>query len=496
MKPHRFHRLTPLRTVLDQETVEDIWGDALSVLAETGAEMKDGLACATLAAAGAKVDGTRVRFDPAMVQETIAKAPKAFSLAARDPSKSVDIGDTEIVAAPLYGATHILSEDGSRRRGTLADLNALLALAQSVPFLQNVGSNIIEPTDIAPALRHLHIMRSVLTRTDKPFMPVTTSRDAEVSTLNMAAVRARDSLAMASCVFGEDFGKQARMVGVATCLEPLTWSAMALQAIRLFAEAGQPVMLAPFAVLGKTAPPEPTAAITQITADILAGAVYAQLVAPSAPLLFGPHFVILGNGQTRVSAGPDAEMLILASGQMARRAGLPFRAVGGLTGAKIVDTQAATEGLSMLNASVSAGAHFLFHAAGWLDDGLTVSTGKFAVDSFMLDDVQRRQRSFTAMRGGIARAQLNSWGPGFDHVTNAGTQDIIARHYKASPVADYQSWDAWQASGAAQAEAAAREAIRRFPNDLIPLSHNQAAALDDFVERRSIEITRQLTGKQ
>ena len=489
---NRFVNHKPFSLAFDSDTAEIIWNDALLLLAETGVDIHDEAARSTFASAGARVEGVRSRLDPGMVREAVAKAPTSFSLVARNPAHNVTVGGRDVVASPIYGATHVLDDRGNRRPGTLADLHAFHDLAQAVPYIQNVGSNIVEATDIAPELRHLHVMRSVLTRTDKTFMPVTTSRDLDVSSLGFAAVRARDSLAMTECVFGRDFGSHPRMVGVASCLEALTWSRPALEAIRLFAEAGQAIMLAPFAVVGKTAPAEPSAVLTQITAEILAGAAYAQLVRPGTPVLFGPHFVILGKDGARISAGPDAEFFMLASGQMARRAGLPFRASGCLTGAKTVDAQAAGEGTAMLAAAISGGAHYLFHAAGWLDDGLTISEGKFALDTLMLADAQRRVRTFELPEPGQAIAELSKSGPAFDHTGSAAIAHELGAYYRPSPMADYRSWDAWRAAGGKASETVAREEIRKFESRPMPLDPDRIAALDEFISRRSVEITRSL----
>ncbi|RWB66309.1 trimethylamine methyltransferase family protein [Mesorhizobium sp.] len=484
----RFFGRSAGREAISEEEVQRIWNGALTLLADIGTEMLDSVARDRLARAGASVAGNRVRFDPDMIRESVALAPKQFPLTGRKPADVVMVGGNDPVASPLYGATHILDEDGTRRRGRLSDLHELHDLTQAFPGLQNAGSNIIEPGDVEPALRHLHTMRSVLTRTDKPIMPVTSSRDGAVSSLGLAALRGRDSLAMAALAFGEDFDQTPRMLAVATCTDALTWSGGALENIELFAAAGQAVMLAPFAVVGQSAPAEPLALLIQITAEILAGAVYAQLIRPGAPVLFGPHFVVLGQNQARVAAGLDVAALIVASGQMARCAGLPFRAAGGLTGAKMVDAQAGAESQLMITSSIDAGAHFLFHATGWLDDGLTTSKAKFGLDAFILEQAlqqtpfERSQSEFVAP----------PWAPGFNYAKQEQATDRLSRLYRPSPAADHRSWDAWHADGARDAGTIAAAEIGRFPLDLVPLPSSRIDALDDFIARRTLEIRREL----
>lgn len=423
----RFFRTGEYSGPLTHDEIEELWGDALRVLAECGVDMHSDGARTTLQALGARVDGARVRLDPALVTQALAQAPEGAVLCARNPANDVSLGANETVATPLYGATHLLSPDGTKRAGTLADLELFHQAAQASPELQNIGSNILEPTDIDLPLRHLATMRSVLVNGDKTFMPVTTSRDAAVSNLGLAGIRARDSVEMARIALGAGFERGPSMVGVATCNLAMTWAGPALDAIRTFAEAGQAVILAPFAVVGKNSAPEPSTLLTQVLVEILAGAVYCQAVRPGTPMLFGPHFALRADCAQVPQLATD--LMLAASGQLARRCGLPFRASGGLTNAASLDARAAAEASGTLTASLSAGAHFLFHAAGWLENGLTISWAKFEFDCDLLAQARFRQEGLTLARGGVARNMLCGWGPGRDHTADPATLDIVTRNY-------------------------------------------------------------------
>lgn len=424
---NRFFRVGAYCAPLSHDEIEDLWGDALRVLAECGVDLQDQGARDTLRNRGARVDDARVRLDPVLVQELLALAPEGTVLCARNPANDVHLGANETVSTPLYGATHVELPDGVKRPGTLADLEAFHKAAQAAPVLQNLGSNILEPTDIDLPLRHLATMRSVLVNGDKTFMPVTTSRDAAVSALGLAGVRAQDSVAMARIALGPGFDRGPCMIGVATCNAALTWPGPALDAMRIFAEAGQAVILAPFAVVGKNAAPEPSTLLTQVLVEVLAGAVYCQAVRPGTPVLFGPHFAMRPDCAEVPQVATD--LLLAACGQLARRCGLPFRASGGLTNATTLDARAAAEALGTITASLSAGAHFLFHAAGWLDNGLTVSMAKFAFDCDLLAQAQVRQEGLTLARAGVARSMLCGWGPGREHAQDAATLDSVRKHY-------------------------------------------------------------------
>ncbi len=104
----------------------------------------------------------------------VAKAPERFTLHARNPAHSVEIGGDTMVFGPTYGSPFVRGFDGERRYGTIEDLNNLHKLAYMAPALQNTGAVICEPVDVAIPKRHLHITASAIRHSDKSFMgPVT-----------------------------------------------------------------------------------------------------------------------------------------------------------------------------------------------------------------------------------------------------------------------------------------------------------------------------------
>ena len=80
---------------------------------------------------------------------------------------------------------------------------------------------------------------------------------------------------------------------------------------------------------------------------------------------------------------PEYTKAALASGQIARKLGLPFRS-SNTTMSNCCDAQAAYESQMSLWGSVMGGAHLVNHAAGWLEGGLTASFEKLIIDAEML----------------------------------------------------------------------------------------------------------------
>ena len=73
---------------------------------------------------------------------------------------------------------------------------------------------------------------------------------------------------------------------------------------------------------------------------------------------------------------PEYVRAMQMSGQMARRYGLPWRA-SNANAANAPDGQAIWESLFSINACVAGHANMVYHAAGWMEGGLSASFEKF-----------------------------------------------------------------------------------------------------------------------
>jgi trimethylamine--corrinoid protein Co-methyltransferase len=121
--------------------------------------------------------------------------------------------------------------------------------------------------------------------------------------------------------------------------------------------------------------------LAQQTAEALAGIALIQLVRPGAPCIYGSFLTNTDMQSGSPAFGtPESAMGILASAQMARHYGVPFRGGGALTSSKAPDAQAAYESLMCMWPTVLAGTHFVLHAAGWLESALLASYEKFVID--------------------------------------------------------------------------------------------------------------------
>jgi trimethylamine:corrinoid methyltransferase-like protein len=73
--------------------------------------------------------------------ELIASIPERFTLHARHPAKSVEVGEEATVFVPMTGTPFIRGLEDERRCGTIADLANFHKLAHEMPALHSTGTS-------------------------------------------------------------------------------------------------------------------------------------------------------------------------------------------------------------------------------------------------------------------------------------------------------------------------------------------------------------------
>jgi trimethylamine--corrinoid protein Co-methyltransferase len=364
-------RRIPVYEVLNQEGLEMIHEASLAILEEVGIEFRDDEAAGMWREAGADVQRYRVRISRQLLMALVEKNPSRFTLHARNPERNVEIGGNNVAFAPTYGSPFVYDFNNQRRYGTLEDLNQFHKLAYMAPAMHNTGAVICEPVDIPIPKRHLHITYSAIKHSDKPFMgPVT------------APERAADALQMARLVFGDEFvDRHTVIVALVNCNSPLVWDETMLGALKVYARAGQSVIVSPFVLAGANTPASAVGSVAQLNAEALAGIAFAQLCRPGCPMIYGHFLAAVSMRSGAPMAGtPEIAFMNLMIGQLARKYGLPLRSSGMIAGAKMVDAQAAYESIQTMWGAFLSGANYIMHCAGWNEAGLGASFAKFVLD--------------------------------------------------------------------------------------------------------------------
>ncbi|WP_018000933.1 trimethylamine methyltransferase family protein [Paracoccus sp. N5] len=471
-------RQVPSYEVLNEEGLALIEANADTVLEEIGIEFRDDAeALAMWRAAGADVRGQRVHFPKGLPRALLKTAPSVFTQHARNPARSVQIGGDATVFAPVYGPPFVRDLDGNRRYATLEDFRNFVKLAYLAPSMHHSGGTVCEPVDVPVNKRHLDMLLAHMTLSDKPFMGSVTAPE-----------RAEDTVAMARLLFGEGFVDQNTVtVSLINANSPMVFDDTMLGAAKVYARANQACIVTPFILAGAMSPVTVAGTLTQVLAEVLAGAAFTQLVRPGAPVLFGTFASSISMQSGAPTFGtPEPALVSYGAAQLARRLGLPFRTGGSLCAAKIPDAQAAYESANTLNSTLLCGANFVLHAAGWLEGGLSACYEKFIMDVDQLGVAQKLAQGVDLSENGQALDAIREVGPGSHYLGCAHTQANFQTAFYRSIVADNNSFEQWQAEGEKTAPQRAGAIARRWldSHEAPPLDPGIRDSLDDYVARK------------
>lgn len=474
------HRLPPVE-VLSDESLAMLDAGWRRLVTEIGVEFLHPGALERFARAGQRVEGNVVRFDPDFVAEQVALAPARFTLHARNPARDVVLGGDHMVLIPVQGPPYV-RRGPERRVATLDDMDDFCRLAQALDDFDSAGGLPCEPSDRPVEARHLDILRSLVTLTDKPF------QGSQIS-----GTAARDSLELGRLVFGSRLDAGACMYTSLNANSPLRWDDRMLEALLTYAAAGQAIVLTPFLLMGAMSPVSLPATLAQQLAETLTAIALVQLVRPGCPVVMG-GFLSATDMQSGGPSfgGPESMTGILASGQIARAWRLPWRPGGGaLTASPAVDAQAAYEGMATMTAAFMAGANLVLHAGGWLESGLVASFEKLVVDLEILRTLSAAFAPLTVDEASLAFDAHTEVAHGGHFFGAAHTLERFRTCFYRPLLSTTANFEAWREQGAKDAgtRAAAIWPALLAEAEAPPLDGGVGEAVDAFVQRRYVELT-------
>ncbi len=475
-------RNIPDFNVLDEEALATIEAQADRVLEEIGVEFPDNPAAIELwRDAGADIRNTRVRIPRGLARQLCARAPASFTQQARNPANSVMIGGRDLVLSPVYGPPFVRDLEGGRRYATIEDFRNFVKLGFLSRWLHHSGGTLCEPTDLPVTTRHLDMLHAHITLSDKPFMGSVTEPS-----------RAKDSIAMARIVFGDDtIPDSTVLTSLININSPLVFDSVMMGALEVYARAGQATVISPFVVGGAMSPVSVAGTLTQVLAEVLTGIAYAQLIRPGTPVIFGAFVTTIDMKSGAPTFGtPEASLTLYGAGQLARRLNLPFRSGGSLCTSKLPDAQAAYETANTLNAALLGGVNFMVHAAGWLEGGLVASFEKFIMDDDQLGVLHTLAAGSPVTAETLALDAMQEVQPGGHYLGCAHTMRNYETAFWRSDVLDYRPFETWQEGGAAETVALANQHLRARLAAYEPPALDPAVteALEAFIATRKAEL--------
>lgn len=470
--------------VLSADQVEAIIDAALSILETRGMRFLDPGSRRLLQAAGAESDeNTRMmRFDRGLVLEKLALAPAGFKLRARNRAHDLQIGGRGLVFSSVGGPAFCSDLDRGRRPGTHAELCDFLRLVQSLNIIHQEGGGCFEAMDLPPESRHLDLYLAQFTLLDKNCQAYGLGRERTADCVEMTCI--------ALGVSREELARDPAVMTIVNTNSPLQLDIPMTEAVMELAGANQACCITPFTLAGSMSPATIAGTLAQQTAEVLAVVTLAQIVRPGAPVMYGSFAsnVDMLSGAPALGT-PEYAKAALASGQLARRLGLPLRS-SNTTTSNCVDAQAAYESAMSLWGAIMGHASLVYHAAGWLESGLTASFEKLITDAEMLQMMAEFLRPIVVNDDELALDAVAEVEPGGHHF---GTAHTLARYETAfymPMLSSRQNFETWHEAGALDAARRANAIWKQLLADYQqpPLDPAIAEALTDYVARRKREI--------
>jgi len=464
--------------ILSQEDVEKIHQTSMRVMTNVGVEFPSEDALSVFRHHGVKTDGSRVYITEEQLWKALETAPARFTLHARNPERSVAVGEGEpIVFAPGYGAPFLVDAEGNKRVPTVDDYHALVKLAHALPNQDVSGHLLAEPGDVPAETAPLHILYSHILHSDKPFIG---SVDSELAV--------RHTMEVVHILFGDDSSARPAALGVISSLTPLGYSREMAGAIVTYAREGQALLVANLAMAGSTAPITLAGLLAMQNTEMLAGIVLSQLVSPGTPVIYGTTSTNIDMRSGALAIGsPELAQVVAAHQQLVRFYGLPSRGSGALTDANYPNAQAGLESMMGMLTVINSGADFVLHAAGILSSYLAFSYEKFVLDDEICGRVRRFHRPLVVDDETLAYDAIARVGPGGNFLMEDATLERCRTEFWEPPVSDRTALDGWQQAGRPDVVTRATKRWQRLvaAHEDPPLDGIIARQLKTFVEEET-----------
>ena len=429
--------------VLSVDDCAAIHEQSLAVLAGTGMRVDSEHARRILGAAGARVDEAdhRVRFSRALVEASLAAAPRRFSLGGRRPGFALPMNAGECTLIPDGEATTFYDPaTGVRRAATRDDW---VAATKLVDTMDEVGAY-WQMVTAGEDARGIGVLVAHLAETFRLFSKHVQDGPGTVE-------EARWLLELLAAIFGgRDAVRRDHPYSVLYCpVSPLAMEAEHTDAYLATVGWDIPIAIMPMPMMGSSAPTGLRSTVVSGNAEVLGTICLVEAAAPGTPVIYAPALAAMEPRTGRWGGGsPEHSLLGAATTEMARFYGLPATASNGGTDAFASGIQASYE--RTLN--------WVLPALSWPDiligPGSLGGATTLCLEQMVIDvEVYRMCRR---LRDGIGTGvgetdvvrALDEVGPVGDFLSRTATRDAVrGGEFYLPKLGSHGSFDRWDADG-------------------------------------------------
>ena len=457
--------------VLTPQDVKKIHLTALQIVEEIGLCMpfQEALDLYDAAGAGVDFDKQTVRIPAGLIENSLKKIPSRFTFHARNSKYSLDMNGLDTYFSGPNCTLSVIDAAGKRRTAVAQDGINYTRLTDALPHydILTVG---VYPPDMAPGVLEAWAFMTSLIHGNKPVLGTTFNGQCARDHITIAEIVAD------ACGMPKD---QLPLMVVCNTKSPLTNSAEELEALSEYAHRNIPLMIAPEVMSGATGPATIAGSLTQAVAEFMAHATYAQLINPGNPVMFGCVCSALDMRTTILPYGaPEADLLSMATAQIARYYGIPSRGTGGASDANCLGMQAGAESLMSNLLCLLSGITYVNHAGGELENTLGSSYEKTVVDNEIIAMARRIAAGINVNSDTLAFEEIKQVGPKGDFLSLDHTFKHFRTEHFIPTVLNREKYDMWEAAGGRTAEEKSQDVISDILNN-----HEQEEPLPDEAVR-------------
>jgi trimethylamine---corrinoid protein Co-methyltransferase len=426
--------------MLSDDQLEEMFRAVLHLLEYTGLDVYHDEAREILKQAGAWVDGLRVRLPSYMVKDALSKAPRSFTLWARDgnPKHNIHIGPGRAHFGPGPTCPNFIDVETLERRLYLkSDVPLVAKVVDALPnidFCESLGT----VNDVHHELGALYEFAGMFPNTSKPIVAWSYDR------FDSAGIH---EIAVAEAGGQEAFEHRPNYVHYCEPLSPLTSTFEAVDKLLFAARHRVPLIFTPCPISGGTAPITSAGIIIQGAAESWMGLTLAQNVQPGLPFFMGGVYGPMDMSSMILAYGaPELPLNMAGLTELAHYAGLPLWQTGGCTDSKTFDEQAIIEGAMSVYFSALTGGD-LCHDVGYTESAMTGSVFQLAAMDEAIGYARRITRGIEVNEDTLAVKVIDNVKPNGHYLREMHTR----RHYKTEfwypNLCDRRNYEEWEMMG-------------------------------------------------
>jgi len=487
--------------VLSQEEVETIHETTLQLLEEIGIMVHSQEARELLKENGciSQEDSLNpyhyVKYPRDIVETYLKTVPKEFTLYGSDGSFSRTI-DTKTTNFATVG-TPVKMYDPQKKRGVrdsvLADTINQIRVVDTLNHIICSHTD-VWPNDVEYMQIHCHTIKAWAKNSHKPYGLGALGRTASQDMMNLTSI----------IVGGEEeLKKRPRLIGFFNPTSPLLHPTIMLNGLFIFAKYGQPLIVAPAASAGSTAPVTLAGLIVQTNMEALSAIVLTQMINPGAPILYSTMSAPMDPVTSNVAWGSiETGLITSAFAQMGRFYNIPSRGPGCVTESKTFDIQNGYERLMTLFCAAASGINYIT-CAGTYESSLSEALELLVIDDDLAGIVSRAKQGITVDENTLAAEVIRevSQKEKKHYLGHKHSVRNIRKELYVSKFADRNRRNIWTKNGSLDIVARAGEKIAQILETqtgpgMDPDVEKEFDAYWDMVKKRTMDDYRSLEGIQ